>query len=328
MPKAQKRRRLTRLIELLRDSPRGHTVVTLAQELGVPLQTVYRYLADLRDLGITLESDEQHRYRLGSDSVHPSLSNEEVVALVTAVQAVANLTPTARRALEKLGSIQRGSLYDPYLHFHTFDQVDEQVFHTLHRAAREKRTVEFDYTPAFKERGTVRHRFDPYGIVHRDGHYYLVGHNHRADKVLWLRLDQIHHVRLSTTRFRRPAFDLAEHASHSFGSIDQGEPVDVTVWFSKVKARAIARTKRHESQWVEQQPDGSLLYHLRVPVTADLVWWVVGYGGHARVVEPAELRELVIGHARAVLGVYQQDSQKGEKAAEYDEQWLTGGKRQ
>jgi predicted DNA-binding transcriptional regulator YafY len=38
-----------------------------------------------------------------------------------------------------------------------------------------------------------------------------------------------------------------------------------------------------------------------VPLTPDLVYWIVGYGKHVRVLEPEELRERVLEHACGVI---------------------------
>lgn len=49
----------------------------------------------------------------------------------------------------------------------------------------------------------------------------------------------------------------------------------------------------HQSQQVDEQPDGSILFKLHLPVTPDFVSWLLYYGHHVEVLEPASLREQV-----------------------------------
>lgn len=80
----------------------------------------------------------------------------------------------------------------------------------------------------------------------------------------------------------------------------------VRVRFSPEKAGFIRRTRRHPTQQVEDLPDGSVIWQVRVPLSEDLVHFVIGYGPHALVLEPPELRERVVAWARGILEVYRE----------------------
>ena len=81
----------------------------------------------------------------------------------------------------------------------------------------------------------------------------------------------------------------------------EGAPVRVRVRFSPEKAGFIRRTRRHPTQVVEDLPDGSVVWQVEVPLSEDLVHFIVGYGPHATVLEPEELRRRVVAWAKGAV---------------------------
>jgi predicted DNA-binding transcriptional regulator YafY len=71
--------------------------------------------------------------------------------------------------------------------------------------------------------------------------------------------------------------------------------------FSPEAGRRVAEEHWHASQQVEEQPGGSVLFRLRIPVTPDFVNWLLYYGSRVEVLSPPELRqELAEEHRLAV----------------------------
>ncbi len=75
----------------------------------------------------------------------------------------------------------------------------------------------------------------------------------------------------------------------------------VRVRFSPEKAGFIRRTRRHPTQVVEDLPDGSVVWQVEVPLSEDLVHLIAGYGPHAAVLEPEELRRRVVAWAKGAV---------------------------
>jgi proteasome accessory factor B len=83
--------------------------------------------------------------------------------------------------------------------------------------------------------------------------------------------------------------------------IADDDPIDVTIRFSPAVAKRAAETRWHPSQELEQQDDGSLIWRGRVAGTREIKIWILGWGGDAEVLEPADLRADVAAElARAV----------------------------
>ena len=59
-----------------------------------------------------------------------------------------------------------------------------------------------------------------------------------------------------------------------------------------------------ESQVVTENPDGSVVYEMVVNSLTEIASWVASRGEGVNVLEPQELREMVVEIARGTLGNY------------------------
>ena len=308
--------RLPDFLRLLRESPKGLPVREIAARLGVRRQSVYRLRDKAQSLGVWVETHGENPevppgwMRLEAPlEVTVRLTLEEAEALRAAVERMEPLTPLAKRALERLAlrtlAAPGKDRQDPVVYTPLADEYPPGLFERAVRAIRERRTCQVTYKNA---KGEVKtYRFDPYALIARDPHLYLVGANHNSrraghDPVKDLRLDQILDLRLTRERFRKPRFDVRAYAQRRFRAFaGEGAPVRVRVRFSPEKAGFIRRTRRHPTQVVEDLPDGSVVWQVEVPLSADLVHFIVGYGPHATVLEPEELRRRVVAWAKGAV---------------------------
>lgn len=308
---------LSEMARHLHEHPAGLHYKEIAHRIG----RTPRHVLRLRDqfpevFGIHLE---EHRFnpevprgylRLprGGLGVQVTLSAAEVEALLTAAKRLRSLTPLAEEALGKLA---RGTPLapkleqEPVLYSPLTDQYAPEIYEKVCKAIRDRRVVRLTYRNAKGEAKT--YRFDPYALIARDPHLYLVGANHNSraagfDPIKELRLDQVQSLTLERERFNKPQFDVREYCKRHFRAFGgEGEAVRVRVRFSPEKAGFIRRTRRHPTQVVEDLEDGSAIWQVVVPLSEDLVHFIVGYGPHARVLEPEGLRERVLDWARGVL---------------------------
>lgn len=309
---------LVEFLDLLRDHPTGVRVVNAAAALGVSRQHVYRLRDRARRVyGIWVDDratdpavlrgylrlDGQHR-----PDVSVVLGATELDALLTAADRIQHLTPLARRALEKLAQgtpAERDLTRDPVIYSPLADEYPSGLYERVADAIRKRRTALVTYRNAKGEEKT--YRFDPYILIARDPHLYLVGANHNSraaghDPVHELRLDQISSFRLLAESFSNPKFDVQAYSRRRFRWFSgEGEAVRVRVRFSSAKAQFIRRMKHHSTQTIAELPDGGLVWQVEVPLCEDMVHWIVGYGPHATVIEPDELRTKVAEWARGAL---------------------------
>lgn len=303
--------RLSDFIRILLEHPGGLPVRELAARLGVKRQSIYRLREKSQAQGIWVLTHREDAtippgwMRLESPEEVSSaarLTQAELEALGMAVARVDHLTPRARGALERLLRVKPR---EAPVYALLADQYPFGLFERVVRAIRERRVCDVIYRNARGEQ--KQYRFDPYALIARDPHLYLVGANHKSreaghDPVVELRLDQVLAFRLTRARFPEPGFDLSAYIRSRFRAFaGKGDPVRVRVRFSREKAGFIRRTRRHPTQVVEDLPDGSVIWQVEVPLSEDLIHFIVGYGPHARVLEPEVLREQVVAWARGAL---------------------------
>ena len=324
--------RLDDFIKLFQEKRIRH-VKDIENELGISRQSVYRLRdqlytkkgialeASIRgDDGTLLENEELGKGYLKwpeatefEEDVSFVLSKAQLEALKTAVAQTKHITPLLQGALDALGKnnlVRKQIKSEPIIYNPQIDQYDKDIFEKISKAILNNRIVIITYENAKGEEKT--YKFNAYKIISSDNHLHLVGVSHNSieagyNTIIRLRLDKIKDFQFffskeEKVRFDDPKFDAKAYSHREFGPFSaEGDPLSIKVLFSKEKALYIERTKRHPSQQVSIQKDGTALWQIEAPISQDLVYWIVSYGPHARVLEPEELREQVIQWARGSL---------------------------
>ena len=87
---------------------------------------------------------------------------------------------------------------------------------------------------------------------------------------------------------------------------ERGERVyEVAVQFDEYQARYIREREYHPQQKpLQELDDGGLI--LRFPASGlnEIARWIMGYGSHARALQPPELRALISSHVEKMSEIY------------------------
>ena len=79
-----------------------------------------------------------------------------------------------------------------------------------------------------------------------------------------------------------------------------GLPTKVVIDLDATVAGNMAETQWHPTQQVTPLAGGGARFTARVSGIEEILWWVLGIGSHATVVEPAALRDRVREEVRAM----------------------------
>ena len=235
--------RILSLLELLqaREVTGG---AELAQALGVDRRTLRRYIVMLEEMGIPITTTQGRfgGYSVVSGFKLPPMifSDDEALALAVGLMAARGLglsqtlpaVASARSKLERVFPIklkQRLTAVDGSVALELARPtavVDQQVLALLCTATQERRRVHFAYESRGEER--TERDFDPYGLVYRQGRWYIVGHCHLRRGLRSFRLDRIGAVRALPATFERPEnFDALDHLRQSIARIPRAHAVEV-----------------------------------------------------------------------------------------------------
>jgi predicted DNA-binding transcriptional regulator YafY len=226
----------------------------LAERLEVNLRTVQRYIARLQDLCVPVESVRGVGgfYRLKPGFRLPPLmfTDEEAFAVVLGLRGLRHLglsafAPATEGAAAKLARVLpeplRNSVeaIEDVIALEPGPWVVSTPAESLIRVAtaiRERRRLAFAYE---SHGGAVSQRvIEPYGVVHQDGRWYLVGRCLLRQALRTFRLDRVVAPEAGEGRFEPVReFDVKEYLNRGMPFVQAGFKINVWVDLPLTAAR-------------------------------------------------------------------------------------------
>jgi proteasome accessory factor B len=302
--------RLTNLLALLLETRQPLSLVAIANELAGQYPDVAanrraafeRDKAALREIGVPIEQEivsggdaaGQTRYWIDRDRYELrglDLDDDEMRALQVAMAATRPGSSTGQDALWKLGA----GLLDEQAPVAAI-VPDLPALPVLRDAVAARSSVTFRYRD-------VDRTVDPWGLLLRDGFWYLVGYDHGREERRTYRIDRIQGAvtAIPGSTFERPAgFDPREAFPDDPKEIgaDPSRP-DAIV---RIDARRAARAEGElgAERVRSRHDDGSI--EVAVPCGNEPAFrsWLLGYLDAAEVVSPDDVRANVVAWLEAV----------------------------
>lgn len=276
------------------------TVAGYDQESDAAWRRMFERDKDLlRSLGIPLETmptdawGVEHGYTVPRDEYalpDPGLTDQERAALFLAAKVVRIGGTSGADALFKLGGAPLVAAGEP-LAADLGSEAD--VLARLFVALTEKRFAGFVY-------GDRSRSVAAYGLVHRRGHWYLVGPEQGSSTVKVFRVDRIPSVDLGAEpgAFERPEGFRAGDAIPSAPWEAGPEDAKATVRFDPSIAWWARRRLGGSGRAIERD-DGGLEVTLDVANPEAFVGWILSFDTAAEILEPPELRRRLVEKVQA-----------------------------
>ena len=227
----------------------------LATRLEVNARTVQRYIVRLQDLCIPVESTRgvggAYRLKPGFRLPPMMFTDEEAFALTLGLRALRHLglaafAPATEGASAKLGRVLPDALRDSASAVEEVIAIEPgpwvistsaESLIRLCTAVRMRRRVAFCYES--HDRTASRRELEPYGIVHMDGRWYMVGRCLLREALRTFRLDRVSELEMSDQTFERPeGFDAKAYLHRSMPFVQAGHSVEVWIGLPFEKARS------------------------------------------------------------------------------------------
>lgn len=172
-------------------------------------------------------------------------------------------------------------------------------------AIKENRAFKFTYMPFSRINATPGIILEPYFLKIFRQRWYITGRNVKDNKIKTYALDRIAKVEICPETFSIPDdFDADDFLKYSFGIMfTQGDVKQVAIKVGTRQAKYLRALPLHHSQH-EILHDTYSIFNYRLRITSDFVQELLSLGADITVLQPRELRAMVIDSLRKTLENY------------------------
>ncbi len=314
-----------RIIQMLIASRHGKTARELATDLEYHWRTVYRDLEALQVAGFPIYNERKDNSNVwmildaAKHQVPLPMNLTEFMALYFSRDMLKILKNTVfydslQSFFQKLKAILPQeyinylSQIEQNLHvgqrpYKQYGEIKEVIDH-INDAVVGRKQIEIVYYSMSRKEENLR-LVAPYNLWFFDGTIYLIGYCCLRKDVRLFALDRIKKLSQTDQSFDMPDdFNVQEFMKSSFG-VFQGDPTKVRIWFAQNAAGYIREKTWHETQSIEEQDDGAIIFEAEVAGTDEIKFWIMSWGSKAVVLEPESLKEEIMLEAEAVFHQYE-----------------------
>lgn len=173
--------------------------------------------------------------------------------------------------------------------------VDVGIWETVVRGLLHRRSVRIVYRAMTAKAGKER-VIDPYHMANLQGEWYLFAWCHRERMIIQFAVPRIRSAVLVDGTFEIPKdFNPAKLLENTFGRFVLADKVQaVRLRFSKEVAPWVLERQWSPRQKAVTRKDGDVELSFPAAGLFEVFRWVLSWGHHVKVLEPKELREMVV----------------------------------
>ncbi len=286
-------------------------VRSLATELECSEKTISRYLNVLEMAGVPWYYDARekcYRVRPGFKFSVVNLTPDELLgqAAATTITKAAGLdvgaaaAPTTRKIAAASSPEVAELLADAeavmvVLNLKLADHSRHQeMIRTVQWALIQKKQITGQYVTPYQEK-SVKLTLHPYRLCFAGQAWYLIARSVEDKQPKTYRIARFQSLRMIDIAAQRPEkFDVDKYFGNAWCVFRGQETFDVEIEFTKEAADLVTETRWHKTQQEKRHPDGQLTLSFRVDGLDEILWWVLGWSGRAKVIKPEKLREIVV----------------------------------
>ena len=312
--------RVMRMLQLLLSRGRWNAR-DIAAEQECSERTVHRDRQVLELAGIPVEFDQDdHCYRIRQDFRFPSLNvtDEEALGQATATAITAgpglDINTGAKPVTRKLAAVSKDevakllddaaglvSVLDLKLADHTRHR---DIIRTIQWALVKRKQLMGTYRSPY-ETDDVKLQLHPYRLCLVKQAWYLIARQAQEDSPRTFRVARFKTLRMTDTNAQIPDdFNLKAYFGNAWAVYRGEKSYDVEILFSKEATATVMEGIWHHTQKVRKNKDGSVTLTFLVDGLNEIVRWILGWGCRAKVIQPPELREMILAQLNQSFEVY------------------------
>ncbi|MBS4024469.1 MAG: transcriptional regulator [Clostridia bacterium] len=301
----------------------GNTAQQLAQLCNTSVRTIYRDIKQLDELGVHITSQGKQGYYLVESCINipPSLNIDEYIALclapVLSGQSKLKRSPflgAFNTAKEKIitqlkikGDLANlGEFLGQRIRIHQsqMDETEQDNMKKIVEAMIRYLTIKCTYYSMYRDEESER-MMDPYYLIPRGGHLYLLAFCHTRHELRFFRLNRFKAVALANKHFFiEDDLDIDAYLATLWGVQDEMEEVTFKVCFSQEVARYIKEEQYYTKCDITDNEDGSIDFTAAVRSGNEFLRWLRQFGKEAEILAPEEYRQKMLDEAEEMRRMY------------------------
>ena len=285
-------------------------VKSLAAELECSEKTIHRYLSVLEMAGVPYFYDSHekcYRVRPGFKFSVVNLAPDDLLgqAAATAITKAAGLDTgaTAAPATRKIAAVSSQEVADlladaeaamTVLDLKLADHSrHREMIHTVQWALIEHKQVAGLYRSPYQDK-PVKLMLHPLRLCLAGQAWYLIARPVDEKGPKTYRIARFESLRMiDAVSLRSEKFDLDKYFGNAWCVYRGQESYDVEIEFTPEAANLVTETRWHKTQEVKRHPDGRVTLSFRVDGLEEILWWLLGWSGRAKVIKPEKLRQML-----------------------------------
>ncbi|MCU0429969.1 MAG: YafY family transcriptional regulator [Cytophagaceae bacterium] len=290
----------------------------LATRFEVTVRTIYRDIRSLEEAGIPIGAEAGIGYFIDPDYFIPPVrfTQEEAMAMLLAgklmeVRSDFSSSKAFERAVTKIKSVLDEEKKDQW------EKVEQQILicspspvsteknlflSPINQALSESKVLHIQYQ---SNQGEITQReVEPLGITFQYQRWHLIAYCRMRKDYRDFRLDRIQELNLRTERFQK--FKHPSLQTYLAGLLEKFELTEVQVLMSDTIQPFIQASKYNMGMLSETRQEEGILQVYAIPSLPYFASWLMSLGVHARVIQPASLRDMILSSLHATLHLYNQ----------------------
>lgn len=309
--------RVLRMLQMLLSRGRWN-VRDIATEQECSERTVFRDMQVLALAGIPVEFDQMDRcYRVRQDFRFPSFGITEEEAIGQGTAAVITTGPGldinlgARPVTQKLAAtlktevaqiladtIELVAVIDLKLADH---HQHRDTIRTIQSALVRRKLLEGVYRSPY-ETQDVGLQLHPYRLALIKAAWYLIARPTNEESPRTYRVTRFKLLKMTDRIAQVPEdFDLKAYLGNAWAVYRGNQSHEVKIHFQKEAAATVIETIWHHTQEVHRNKDGSVILTFRVDGLNEILSWLLGWAGRAKVLKPPKLQQLLVEQHRKAI---------------------------
>lgn len=307
----------------LLQSRKRMTAVELAEQLEISVRTVYRYMDSLCASGVPIvaESGPEGGYRLFTRFLQMPLffTDQELKAIFQAAtfakQAHFPFEESMNQALQKIKYVlQEGQIKTLEAQLEKTDvlsaskfPIDTHLLLQLEQAAFKQQTIKIEYQKRTYDSKVSARYLDPYGIIHWNSRWYVIGYCSLREEVRCFRVDRIQSLQWTEKSFTRPKSFSTEDFFWQSIYPQQIDDQQTTLISIRGTAAAIEEfcQQSYFSHYVVQRSEKQAKIAINPKLESFFCHQLLAYGQKMYVVDPPQIQEQLRKLAYNIMQQYQ-----------------------